>query len=208
MTWDGDTTDKVSDSTGMFYKVSDSTPDVSELQEINIVLSNGSISQGNADSIGEASGKYWYYESAVICIFEAGSNVQGMVFPETGLYFLIYSGMYVSELEYTLNNVKRISRDYLPSTPKFVVDATNLPTDATAWGELSTALYDSYNSGHDIFLDVEGTGSTDLKLTNNNGSYYLFLEPFNTFTIYAYILDVYSDGGELKKYSLTATEVS
>ena len=208
VTWNGDTTDKVSDSTGMFYKVSDSTPDVSELQEINVVISNGSISQGNADSIGEAPGEYWYYESAVICIFEAGSKIQGMVFPETGIYFFSYSGLYVSELKYTFNHVKRISCDYIPSTPEFVVDATNLPTDATAWGELLTALDDAYNSGHDIFLDVDGTGSTGLKLTSRNSSYYLFLDPYNTFTIYAYILNVYSDGGELKKYSLNATEVS
>jgi hypothetical protein len=116
----------------MYYKVSDSIPDVSELQEINVVISNGNSLQGNADSIYENPGKLWSFE-VVICVLEAGITVDGLNFPETGMYVANYSGVYVSELEYTLSNVKRISRDYIPSTPKFVVDATNLPTDTTAW---------------------------------------------------------------------------
>lgn len=129
-------------------------------------MSNGNSFQGNADSIYEEPGKYWAcVDFAVVCIFEAGTTVEGMVFSETGIYFIIYSGVYVSELKYTLHNVKRISRDYIPSTPKFVVDATNLPTDTTAWGELNKALENAYNSGYDIFLDIDGDGTDGLKLT-------------------------------------------
>lgn len=208
MTWDGDTTDKVSDSTGMYYKVSDSTPDISGLQEINVVISNGDSLQGNADSIYEIPGKLWSFDF-VICVLEAGITADGKNFPETGMYVVNYSGVYVSEVEYTLHNVKRISRDYIPTTPEFVVDATNLPTNCDAWGELCTSLEDAYNSGHDIFLDVYGDGGTKLKLTNHSSQYSLFLYPESRDTICAYILEAwYGDGGSLTKYSLTATEVS
>lgn len=105
--------------------------------------------------------------------------------------------------------IVQIDRKYLPSTPKFVVDATNLPTDTKAWGELAKALDDAYNSGHDIFLDINGTGSGDLKLISARGENYLFLYPVNDIEIYAYILTaLYSDGGSLKKYSLTTTEIT
>lgn len=205
VTWDGDITDKVSDSSASFYKVSDSTPDISELQEIHFVVSGGASYQYDAYSLFAVTGKYWFSEDgAIICILEAEITVRGMDFPETGIYSISYSNWYVSELEYTL--IKRISRDYI-FTPKFVVDATSLPTDTTGWGELCTALEDAYYSGQDIFLNLGG-GGTDLKLTNNNGSYYLFLEPFNTFIIHAYILHASSNGGELKEYSLTATEIT
>lgn len=208
VTWDGDTTDKVSDSTGMYYKVSDSTPDISGLQEINVVISNGNSLQGNADSIYEIPGKLWSFDF-VICVLEAGITADGKNFPETGMYVVNYSGVYVSEVEYTLHNVKRISRDYIPSPPEFVVDATNLPTNCDAWGELCTSLEDAYNSGHDIFLDVYGNGGTKLKLTNHSSPYSLFLYPESRDTICAYILEAwYGDGGSLTKYSLTATEVT
>lgn len=207
ITWDGDKTDKVSDSTGMYYKVSGSTPDVSELQKINAVLSDGRSFQGNADDIYGSQGLYWSLDFAV-CIFEAGITLQGMVFPETGMYFTSYNGLYVSELEYTLSNVKRISRDYIPSTPEFVVDATNLPSDTAGWRELNTALNDAYKLGHDIFLDIYGDGSIKLKLTNCIVSDYLFLYPDSNNTIHAYILTAYkNDGGSLTELSLTATEV-
>lgn len=207
VTWDGDKTDKVSVANA-YYKVSDLTPDISGLQKINIVLSNGDSFQDNADSIYKIPGECWLFNGG-ICVFEAGINVQGMVFPETGMYVVNHSGVYVSEVEYTLHNVKRISRDYIPSTPKFVVDATNLPTDVTGWHELYTALDDASKSGHDIFLDIYGDGSTKLKLTNRVDIYYLFLCPHSSNTIHAYILEAMPrDGGSLKKLSLTATEVS
>lgn len=99
----------------------------------------------------------------------------------------------------------QIDKKYIPSTPEFVVDATNLPTDNTAWGELYTALQDAYDSGYDIFLDIYGDGSTKLKLTNRIDAYYLFLFPRNG--ICAYILTAYkSDGGSLTEISLSTKE--
>ena len=186
VTWNGDTTDKVSDSKGKYYKVSDSTPDISGLQKINIVCSNGNSLQVNADSIYEIPGKLWGFEG-VICVLEAGITESGSNFPETGMYVVNYSGVYVSEVEYTLHNVKRISRDYIPSTPKFVVDATNLPTDITAWGELNKALENAYNSGYDIFLDM-GDGTDGLKLTCGRSRIPIFT------LIWCYHICIYSCG--------------
>ena len=101
----------------------------------------------------------------------------------------------------------QIDKKYIPSTPEFVVDATKLPTDATAWGELYTALQDAYDSGYDIFLDIYGDGSIKLKLTNRRDVNYLFLYPDNSNTIHAYILRAMpSDGGSLTEISLSTKE--
>lgn len=103
--------------------------------------------------------------------------------------------------------VIKVPEKYIPPTPEFVVDATNLPTDTKAWGELLTSLEDAYNSGHDIFLDVYGTGGTKLKLTNCLSCYYLFLYPESDYTINAYILEALpSDGGSLNTYTLSTQE--
>lgn len=102
--------------------------------------------------------------------------------------------------------VIKVPEKYIPSTPEFVVDATNLPTDTKAWGELFTSLEDAYNSRHDIFLDVYGTGDTKLKLTNRLSSYYLFLYPKSDYTINAYILRAMPFDGSLNTYTLSTQE--
>ena len=209
VTWDGDTTGKTS-AGNMLYKVSDLTPEFSDIQEMSITLSNGLVV--GIDSVYKSKqGQYWVcYDAVVVCILKAGVIVEGITFPESGIYFPIvkHSGeLYTSKLEFTAGIVNTIDVKYIPPTPEFVVDATNLPTDTTAWGELYTALQDAYDSGYDIFLDIDGDGSTKLKLTNRRDAYYLFLFPRNG--IYAYILKAMpSDGGSLTELSLTATEVS
>lgn len=208
VTWDGDTTEKTS-AGNMCYKVSDLTPEFSDIQEMSITLSNGLVA--GIDAIAEQKqGQYWVcYDAIVVCILKAGVIIEGMTFPESGIYFVKHSGeLYTSKLEFTGGIVNTINKKYIPSTPKFVVDATNLPTDNTAWGELYTALQDAYNSGYDIFLDVYGNGTDGLKLTCGGGSEYLFLYSHGA-TISAYILVAMPrDGGSLKEYSLTATEVT
>ena len=207
VTWDGDTTGKTS-AGNMLYKVSDLTPEFSDIQEMSITLSNGLV-VGIDFVYKSKQGQYWEcYEAIVVCILKAGVIVEGITFPESGIYFVKRSGeLYTSKLEFTAGIVNTIDVKYIPPTPEFVVDATNLPTDATAWGELSTALQDAYDSGYDIFLDIYGDGSTKLKLTNRSNVYYLFLFPRNG--ICAYILEAMpSDGGSLTELSLTATEVS
>ena len=135
-------------------------------------------------------------------------------FEEGGKYHVVfdreaYDLVYSAGLEFTTGIANTIDLKYIPSPPEFVVDATNLPTNCDAWGELCTSLEDAYNSGHDIFLDVYGNGGTKLKLTNHSSPYSLFLYPESRDTICAYILEAwYRDGGSLTKYSLTATEVT
>lgn len=213
ITWDGDTTGKtsVNVASGMvLYKVSDLTPELSDIQEMSITESNGSVYDGIDGVYASEQGQYWICNSATVaCILKAGVITNGMTFPESGIYFIKYKNLYTSKLEFTTGIANTIDLKYIPSPPEFVVDATNLPTNCDAWGELCTSLEDAYNSGHDIFLDVYGNGGTKLKLTNHSSPYSLFLYPESRDTICAYILEAwYRDGGSLTKYSLTATEVT
>ena len=98
---------------------------------------------------------------------------------------------------------KTIDKKFLPEAGKFVVDATNLPSDTTGWGNLSDSLRAALDAGAEIFLDVYGNGETLLKLTNARDSKYLFIYPKSLNTVSAYILEALkSDGGELKNYDI------
>lgn len=100
--------------------------------------------------------------------------------------------------------VIKVPEKYIPPTPEFVVDATNLPTNDTGWRELSKALDDAYNSRHDIFLDLSGNGIADLKLTNRDDINYLFLYPGGG-GVYGYVLTAYY-GGSLEEISLSTKD--
>lgn len=98
---------------------------------------------------------------------------------------------------------KTIDKKFLPEAEKFVVDATNLPSDTTGWGNLHDSLRAAIDAGAEIFLDVYGNGKTLLKLTNALDSEYLFIYPKNYRTVSAYVLEALkSDGGKLKNYDI------
>lgn len=98
---------------------------------------------------------------------------------------------------------KTIDKKFLPEAEKFVVDATNLPSDTTGWGNLFDSLEAARDAGAEIFLDVYGGGSRLLELTNVHDSTYLFMYSGDAFSVSAYILNVTkSDGGELKNYDI------
>lgn len=105
---------------------------------------------------------------------------------------------------------KTIDKKFLPEAGKFVVDATNLPSDVTGWGNLHDSLEAALDAGDEIFLDVYGNGGTLLKLTNASDSDYLFIYPKALNTVSAYVLEALkSDGGELKNYDIyTHTETT
>ena len=105
---------------------------------------------------------------------------------------------------------KTIDKKFLPEAGKFVVDATNLPSDTTGWGNLSDSLRAAIDAGTEIFLDVYGNGKTLLKLTNAKGGEYLFIYPKDYRTVSVYVLEALkSDGGELKNYDIyTHTETT
>ena len=98
---------------------------------------------------------------------------------------------------------KTIDKKFLPEAEKFVVDATNLPSDDTGWGNLSDSLTAALDAGTEIFLDVYGNGGTLLKLTNGLDSCYLFIYPKSNRTVGAYILEAFkSEGGSLNNYDI------
>ena len=98
---------------------------------------------------------------------------------------------------------KTIDKKFLPEAEKFVVDATNLPSDNTGWGNLSDSLTAALDAGDEIFLDVYGDGGILLKLTNARSGEYLFIYPKNNRTVSAYVLEAFkSDGGKLKNYDI------
>lgn len=98
---------------------------------------------------------------------------------------------------------KTIDKNFLPEAEKFVVDATNLPSNTTGWGNLSDSLRGAIDAGAEIFLDVYGDGKVLLKLTNAKNGEYLFIYPKDYRTVSAYVLEALaSDGGELKNYDI------
>ena len=97
---------------------------------------------------------------------------------------------------------KTIDKKFLPEAGKFVVDATNLPSDSAGWGNLHDSLEAALDAGAEIFLDVYGSGGTLLKLTNAKSDNYLFIYPKSINKVSAYILEVYSDGGSLYEYDI------
>ena len=211
MTWDGDTTDKVS-VMNAFYKVSDLTPDFDVITDSAVYFTQdeteSKVEIESSDINTSYTGFTMLSEYVVIC-YDSSKSIYGQTFPETGIYFVHTGSAYASKLEFTAGIVNTIDVKYIPTTPAFVVDATNLPTDTTGWGELYYSLYDAQNADNEIFLDVYGDGDLLLKLTNARSANYLFLYPKSDSTIHAYILQAMpNDGGSLKEYSLTLTEVT
>lgn len=212
ITWNGDTTDKVSAINDLYYKVSDLTPGFDAITECAVYVTQdeteSKVEIESSDINTSYTGFTMLSDSVVIC-YDSSKSIYGQTFPETGIYFGKHGNLYISKLEFTTGIVNAIDLKYIPSTPEFVVDATNLPTDITAWGKLYESLEEAYNSGHDIFLDIYGGGGTKLKLTSYWDSCCLFLFPESSNTIGAYILEVMPhDGGSLKEVSFTTTEVT
>lgn len=191
-----------------YYKVSDLTPDLDASTEFALYSTQDKTEsklEPSSLNINTSNTGFTMLDDYVVICYDSSKSLYGITFPETGIYFTNNGSVYTSKLEFTAGIVNTINKKYIPPTPEFVVDATNLPTDNTAWGELYTALQDAYNSGYDIFLDIYGNGSTKLKLTNRSGVYYLFLYPRNG--ICAYILEAMpSDGGSLEEFSLSTQE--
>ena len=207
VTWNGDKTDKVS-VMNTYYKVSDLTPDLDASAEIALYITQDETEtkcEPSSLNINTSNTGFTMLGEYVVICYDSSKSLYGTTFPEIGIYFGHTGSIYISKLEFTVGIVNTINKKYIPSTPEFVVDATNLPTDNTAWGELYTALQDAYNSGYNIFLNIYGDDTNKLKLTNRIGAYYLFLCPRNG--IYAYILEAMpSDGGSLEEFSLSTQE--
>ena len=139
--------------------------------------------------------------------FGAESTGEPFVYLENGSRYMW--GSYDTATSHTIGVTgpdtvyKTIDKKFLPEAEKFVVDATNLPSDSAGWGDLHDSLEAALDAGAEIFLDVYGGGSSLLKLTNAMDSEYLFIYPKSLNTVSAYILEALaSDGGELKNYDI------
>ena len=139
--------------------------------------------------------------------FGAESTSEPFVYLENGNQYMW--GSYDTAKSHTIGVTgpdmvyKTIDKKFLPEAEKFVVDATNLPSDTAGWGNLSDSLRAARDAGAEIFLDVYGNGETLLKLTNAKAGEYLFIYPKTINTVSAYILEALaSDGGELKNYDI------
>lgn len=142
---------------------------------------------GNPAAFGlESTGEPFVYVTEPRCTWASYDTAKSHTIGVTGPY-MVY---------------KTIDKKFLPEAGKFVVDATNLPSDATGWGNLLGSLNAAIDAGTEIFLDVNGTGGTLLKLTNAKSDNYLFIYPKSINKVSAYILEVYSDGGSLYEYDI------
>ena len=125
--WDGDTAGKTAVG-GMYYKVSNITPDVLMLKNIKIVMSNGA--QWSREDVVDSNlpnAEYWELgEYAVICIRVKNTSVVslGLTFEETGLYFRKSNGMYVSNLEYMFAAYVAIDEKYLPARTEIIMKSS------------------------------------------------------------------------------------
>lgn len=124
--WDGDTAGKTAVG-GMYYKVSNITPDVLKLRNIKIVMSNGT--QWSREDVWSSIDEYWQVgEYAVICIKVKNTSVVslGLTFEETGLYFRKSNGIYVSNLEYMLASYVAIDEKYLPARTEIIMKSSTV----------------------------------------------------------------------------------
>lgn len=122
--WDGDTAGKTAVG-GMYYKVSNITPDVLTLKNIKIVMSNGT--QWSKEDVWSSIDEYWQVgEYAVICITVENTSVVslGLTFEETGLYFSKSNGIYVSNFEYMSAYYVAIDEKYLPARTEIIMKSS------------------------------------------------------------------------------------
>lgn len=124
--WDGDTAGKTAVG-GMYYKVSNITPDVLTLKNIKIVMSNGT--QWSSEDAWSSVDEYWEVgEDAVICIIAENTSVVslGLTFEETGLYFRKSNGIYVSNFEYMFANYVAIDEKFLPARTEIIMKSSTV----------------------------------------------------------------------------------
>lgn len=124
--WDGDTAGKTAVG-GMYYKVSNITPDVLTLKNIKIVMSNGT--QWSSEDVWSSIDEYWQVgEYAVICIKVKNTSVVslGLTFEETGLYFRKSNGIYVSNLEYMFAGYVAIDEKFLPARTEIIMKSSTV----------------------------------------------------------------------------------
>ena len=124
--WDGNTAGKTAVG-GMYYKVSNITPDALTLKNIKIVMSNDT--QWSREDVVGSTDEYWQVgEYSVICITVENTSIVslGLTFEETGLYFMKNNGIYVSNLEYMFVGYVAIDEKYLPARTEIIMKSSTV----------------------------------------------------------------------------------
>lgn len=136
LTWDGNTEGLVSDQSGLFYKVSSDTPDVIE-KMCSITIGDGSGSETfDAMFYEVVEGAFGDSNGVVFVVKEdgVGKDVDGVTFPETGIYMLRENAVWIYSLTipgYTGFTKEVIKQEVLPEALQF----GELPTgsDTLTW---------------------------------------------------------------------------
>ena len=120
ITWDGNVEGLLSAESPAgisFYKVSDVTPTIEMLNGATLVFSKNDgtfgeaiVSEGNFTDFGDVLAS----EGIIIC-HKAPYEINGMVVPEIGTYFVKINGDYYDRLCNHIVDIKTIDPKYLPS---------------------------------------------------------------------------------------------
>lgn len=133
ITWDGDTTDKVTDATGVAYKVSDTVFDLADCDKLTYTDSSGNTTIFTPTATSEAytlsylrehcvtsDGKLWgVFDWGPIIVMEdnySGGVPGGLTstFPEKGVYFSAANRSLTATISAPVGELKQIDSKYIP----------------------------------------------------------------------------------------------
>lgn len=116
--WDGDTTGKVTDERGLFYKVSDLTFTDEEVKEMTVTTTYGTFELKDADIYSMVVGDGCYVPSYSLYIVRAVNSIDGAsetTYPEIGVYFGENTRSLTSEDTISENGeLKQIDEKFIP----------------------------------------------------------------------------------------------
>lgn len=116
--WDGDTTGKVMDEKGLFYKVSDLTFTDEEVKEMTVTTTYGTFELKDADIYSMVVGDGCYVPSYSLYIVRAVNSIDGAsetTYPEIGVYFGENTRSLTSEDTISENGeLKQIDEKFIP----------------------------------------------------------------------------------------------
>lgn len=95
----------------------------------------------------------------------------------------------------------KIDRKYLPDSSPLIIDATNLPTDTSVWGELYKKIDSAYKDRREILLNEYSNESTMLPCVSwyNSNATFIYSR-IDKLTLYVCTLRATpNDGGGFEK---------
>lgn len=149
LTWDGNT-EGLTNVGGLFFKVSDATPTIEEIGTEYIVLDNDGNNWSSGGFEEVISGLLLEPSMAVAVVYNSavGVEVDGVVFPETGTYFLYEDGIYASS--FTIHNYTGFGGGWIETEPEY-----------TAGNIVYTVACDVFIDGTFTYSDVSKMGAYD-----------------------------------------------